>query len=70
MIWGNRNFCNFRCLRGMWTEIGNQILPAYRINILEIVNSVSNTEMFEFDITAWSFTVSVGSLLPGMHQVC
>lgn len=51
----------------MWTEIGTQILPAYRINIFEIVSSFSNSAVFEFDTAVWSLTASVGSKLPGMY---
>lgn len=68
MIWGNRSCCNFGCLGEIQTKIGTQILPAYRISILEIVNLVFNSEMFEFHVRVLSFIVCFGSWLPGIHQ--
>lgn len=51
-----------------YRQIGTQLFCRQEKLILEIVNSVFNSEMFEFHIRVLRSTVCFGSQLPGIHQ--
>lgn len=63
IIWSRKNIF----FKDRSTGVGSQILPAYRISILEIINSVFISEMFEFHIRVLSLTVCYGFQLPGIE---